>query len=206
MSTIHLTPKDIPAYIPASIGYNGRMFKVEICEQVELHDTYWSGGTRSSYHAVDLLRNLVSGSITKDSAPAGFGRDLDGSAIRLSPGNAIVKHTIFCGKDMGLTIFIHPDNAPKFLPAPSDDITIYEKIVLVATRSLKASYGGIKDFRFVEANKYTGITREQWDNAKTALINKGLLNKAGAITPNGRNYAGSENLYNLKLTDAVVSN
>jgi hypothetical protein len=30
-------------------------------------------------------------------------------------------------------------------------------------------------------------TREQWQAAKDSLISKGLLNKAGAVTPKGRN-------------------
>jgi hypothetical protein len=31
------------------------------------------------------------------------------------------------------------------------------------------------------------MSREQWEEAKASLISKGLLNKAGAITVNGRN-------------------
>ncbi len=30
-------------------------------------------------------------------------------------------------------------------------------------------------------------TRDEWNAAKTTLISKGLLNKAGAVTPAGRN-------------------
>lgn len=44
-----------------------------------------------------------------------------------------------------------------------------------------------KDYRFQTAQEYTKITREDWDAAKANLISRGMLNKAGAITVDGRN-------------------
>jgi hypothetical protein len=59
--------------------------------------------------------------------------------------------------------------------------------VLLATAGLKPSYGGDGDFRFHEAHRRRGIGREAWDTAKAECIAAGWLNKAGAITPRGRN-------------------
>lgn len=55
---------------------------------------------------------------------------------------------------------------------------------------IKASYNGFGDYRFREARRARGITREHWDEAKACLIAKKLLTKAGAITPEGRNAVG----------------
>ena len=44
------------------------------------------------------------------------------------------------------------------------------------------TYGGPMPCKLTEVP-----TRAQWDEAKAALIGRGLLNKAGAITVTGRN-------------------
>lgn len=65
----------------------------------------------------------------------------------------------------------------------SDD----ERTVLRYTQSLKSSYAGIKNYRFSESNRETGITLERWDAAKKNLIAGKFLNAVGAITDKGRN-------------------
>jgi hypothetical protein len=99
---------------------------------------------------------------------------------------ACVEHSIFCGKDMGLTIHIHPANANRLLPAPVE-LTWAERTVLLATMSWKSSYAGVSNYRFVEAQRTCGITLPEWENAKQSLIARKLLNKAGAVTVDGRN-------------------
>lgn len=61
-----------------------------------------------------------------------------------------------------------------------------EKVVLVATRAYKPSYGGIANYRFRTASRETGITREAWDAAKQRLLRAGLLKPSNAITDAGR--------------------
>lgn len=56
-----------------------------------------------------------------------------------------------------------------------------ERIVFSATVSLKPSYGGDKDFRFKEAARRTGLTREAWDTAVASLKRRGAFNAAGAV-------------------------
>lgn len=83
-----------------------------------------------------------------------------------------------------------------------------EKIVLAATRSLKSSYGGVKNYRFVEARRETGISAESWESAVKALQDKGLLRYDRAITPAGRNAIGGAQLWELrpvKETETVAS-
>lgn len=180
--------------VPAALrgAYNGRKFEAVLTDSVHLTQTYWSGGSRSTYRAVRLADGRAE-SLPGNPNPPQFGGNMEGQTIPLSPGFAIIEHSIFMGKDMGLTFYIHPDNAGKFLPEP-DGVDKFERIVLAATRTYKASYGGVKNLRFVEAHKCTKITAEDYEAAKARLIARKLLNKAGAITAKGKNAIGDYDL------------
>ena len=165
-------------------SYKGRKFSFEITSEVQPMPTYWDGGTRYQYAAVQIsTRRAVVG---QSFAPPGFGGPGMVRPIQLVPDVLVVEHCVFCGQDAGLTFHVHPSDAPKMLP-PAPDVTGDMRIVCEYSAALKASYGGVKDLRFVEASRETGITREQWDTARAACIAAKLLNKAGAITPAGRN-------------------
>jgi len=116
---------------------------------------------------------------------AGKPRDLE----ELPPGIVIVKHSIFCGKDTGITIYANANDLTPMLPEKTE-LTPHEKTVLEYTKSYKPSYAGIKNFRWHEANRDTKISLNEWETAKTKLIERKLLNKRGAITPAGRNALG----------------
>ena len=115
----------------------------------------------------------------------------------LEPDLAVVRHTIFRGKDLGLTFYVHPAAIAKLLPAPSEELDAIAKMVLTATRSYKSSYMGRDRYQMAkEGSQYERArkgeafpTREAWEAAKAALIASGYLNKAGAITVKGRNAA-----------------
>lgn len=85
---------------------------------------------------------------------------------------------------------------------PKPALAWAESVVLAATRSLKSSYAGIKNYRFYEAHERTGITETEWDSAKAVCIQKGLLNRAGAITDDGRNAIEWTRLESLKRETA----
>lgn len=174
-------------------GYSGRSFKVDTFSGPMTLRSYWDGGSKTDYAIVNMKTGR-SKPIPENGGPYG------GKAFRISKlpeGFAVVAHNTFTGKDMGITIYVNPENISKMLPAP-DETPWAEKVVLSATRSLKSSYAGIKDYRFREALKDTGITKPEWDQAKEALIQKGLLNKAGAITDKGRNAIGRTDLRQLE--------
>lgn len=186
MTTIHLEADQVPAVLRA--GYDGRKFKVRIAETVTLQNTYWSGGTRSTYELVEIATGRTIQPAGSADPPA-FGGTLEGRYVDIPRGYVLREHSTFCGKDMGLTFHARAEDLAPMLPKPAA-ISEHEKIVLAATAGLKASYGGIPNFRFTQASRATGITLEQWDAAKTACIAAGYLNKAGAITPKGRNAVG----------------
>jgi hypothetical protein len=87
---------------------------------------------------------------------------------------------------MGIRIHVHPENAPRLLPAPSE-LSEDELTVLMYTAHLKNSYGGRTNIRYTRAHTKTGITVERWDAARALLVSKKLLLVSGAITGEGRN-------------------
>lgn len=203
LDTIHLDPNQVPAVLRA--GYDGKKFKAHVVESVTIpsYAGNWNGGSRDTYRLVELATGREMPASDNNGAP--WDRSRKDREIILQPGFAVVEHSIFCGKDMGLTFYVHPDNAAKLLPAPSAELTPYEKTVLEATCGKKSSYNGQDrydmardDCRYSSYRKSYGLTeseafptREQWELAKDSLIAKGLLNKAGAVTVAGRNARGT---------------
>ncbi len=176
--------------------YHGNTFHVSASDAPVSVISYWDGGSRSFFAAIDLtnLKRKISvpqngtwfdgGPIAKDGVVVPF-------------GYAIVEHSIFCGKDHGITIHIHPTSMPQNLIPEKVELSRDEEIVLIYTRSLKNTYAGVSNWRFHEAKREIGITRERWEAAKALLISKKLLNRAGAITASGENAVGWKSLYQL---------
>jgi hypothetical protein len=204
MTIHHLPATDETARKLAAVAfpsYTGRTYKLSVHDAGGMSlASYWSEGSRS-YYAVLRLADMAVVSIPQNgSGFDGFGRGIEIALPTAlpAPGFAVVEHSIFCGKDSGITIHVQAENAAPLLPATTE-LTRAERIVLVATRSLKSSYGGIKEFRFHQAHSDTGISREDWDAAKASLISRRLLNAAGAITPEGKNAVGTTALWNLRV-------
>lgn len=86
-------------------------------------------------------------------------------------------------------LYVHPEVIPLWLPK-TDGLSRDEQIVLVAVRSYKSSYLGIKDYRCWEARQATDISKEAYQVAKARLIEQGHLDKRGALTVKGRNAVG----------------
>lgn len=177
--------------------YRGRRFKLHVSDAPVNCASYWDGGSRSYFRFIKLDTLEASAEVPAQSA---FDRKIDGvECVLLPPGIVCVEHSIFMGKDNGITIHVPPESAAPMLPAPIV-LTKCEKIVLVATRGLKATYNGAKDFRYIQSHIQTGIMREEWDDALVSLMNRGLLDRRGAITPKGCNAIGNEHsLMTLKI-------
>jgi hypothetical protein len=174
-----------------AFGYTGRKFEILPAESVECA-SHWDGGSRTFYA-------VVSASGVQTLGESGGFFTAPAQAVTLTPENMVLAHCIFSGKDYGIRVYLHPSRIPQFLPAASVEYTRAEKIVLVSTRSVKSSYAGISNYRFIEARRQTGITSAEYESAKADLIGRGLLNKAGALTTAGKNAADSFGyLHNLK--------
>lgn len=180
--------------------YRGSKIRVIAAETVTFQNLNWAGGTRSQYRACDLSGGPL-GSLHKWNQVHPRDNAAEGGEIRLPEGAAIVEHSLDCGKDTGLRIYIRPADMPNLLPARAE-LCRLERLVLIYTRCRKASYAGKDRYQQARDDAMYGVseagtlgyksasgfpTRLNWDAAKAALAERGLLTKAGAITNAGRN-------------------
>lgn len=179
------------------IGYTGRKFKAIVTGSVEIGTQQWSEGSRDLFTAVNLGTGESKPMVDRRPWPENM-KPL--GSVDIKPGFAVVEHSTFCGKDMGLRFYIRPENATKLLPDQSSgDFTLAQQAVLFGTRSFKSSYGGKDRYDMtcgsLPSDKYyadfPSVERTQWEAAKTELIGQGYLNARGAITTKGRNAAES---------------
>ena len=107
-SVVALCKKAFPAY-------NGRKFRWSTSIPTSL-DSYWEGGSRDSYAFVNLKTKEVAA--VQSNHPF-FEKDKPRFLSALPLGFGIVQHSIFCGKDMGMTLYINAQDIWPALPAPT---------------------------------------------------------------------------------------
>lgn len=111
--TFKITRKQASTIIDATFPeYNGRKVRIEFTHFVTFSDTNWGGGSRNSYSAV-----RSNGVVANLKVPAPWINPVEGMVIELPADVLVVEHSIFCGKDCGITIYANPVHLPKWLPA-----------------------------------------------------------------------------------------
>lgn len=178
MTTIirHLDRNDVPRVLLGD--YTGRQLCAQITDAVTIPATagLWDGGSRDTFKAVQLSNGAT---VTMADADAFDGRQRD-RRVTIPAGIAVIRRSIFQGRDTGLTIYIRPEDAAPLLPAPSLALNADARAVLDAARSLKPAYRADECAR-------QGIDAACYAELKNALIGGGYLNAAGAITTKGKN-------------------
>lgn len=164
-------------------GFNKRAVKVEATETVHLTGLQWGGGYKNEFVVV----NLADGQHAVVPEP----HYMAGSSYpsqKLRAGLAAICYS-YAGSNKYVTVYLHPDNVtPQLEDKP--ELSPKELACLVATRSLKNSYGGETELRFKECKRNGSIsTWEDWVAIRDGLINKGFLTKSGALTIKGKNAA-----------------
>jgi hypothetical protein len=183
---IHLEPTpDVKRLASQTFpNYKGRKFKLDNSGHPVNVTSYWDGGSRDYYVALNLATGQTL-PVPQNGTPFDGG-PVAPNGVKVPQGYVIAEHSIFMGKDSGITFYVDPQSATQFLPTPVD-LTDDERIALNATARLKNTYGGETDIRFRESRRDHGITRDRWNAAVARLKDAKLLNKAGAITTAGRN-------------------
>lgn len=164
-------------------NYHGKKFKVSTDVPSRL-DSYWDGGSKTSYVFYSVDTGFT---VPVESNHPMFESKNPNELHELPKGIILIAHSLFRGKDMGITFYVNALDVPPYLEAPKVDLPENVKIVLAFTRGLKSSYGGVSDYRYQNAKRKYQISKESWEAAKSEAILNGLLNKGGAITPAGRN-------------------
>lgn len=118
MQSMEIPAKAVKAIVAAADpGYRRQKVRIVIAEQVTFYDLNWSGGTRNEYHAVDLETVRTIGDMSRWNAAAPWSNKVEGTTAQIPPGIVVVRTGFFCGKVSMATIYVHPDNAPRMLPA-----------------------------------------------------------------------------------------
>lgn len=95
--------------------YRGRKFFLRIDGMPKNLDSYWDSGSKDFF----CFFNLQNGQIkhVHSNHPAFEARFPAELPQEMPQAVVIVKHTIFCGKDMGITVFAHSEAVQKLLIA-----------------------------------------------------------------------------------------
>lgn len=197
---IHVDRNQVPAHILKAANYAGRHIQIIATTQVTIpsYDGNWDHGSRTTWIAIHATTGQAVPASDNVSAP--WDNNRRDRTITLTPDVLLIKHRIYQGKDMGITIHTHPDTMSQtFLQPATPLLNPTQQLVLYATRRYVASYNGKDRYQLIKSDIHiirppwfegaSFPTREQWEEAKAALISLKLLNKAGAITTAGRNAA-----------------
>lgn len=95
--------------------YRKRKAFIRSTAKMALSGTYWDGGTRSTYTAVNIESGYSLGA--PQYSPPQFGGPKTDPQVDIPEGVAIIKTGIFCGKTATATVYVNPANLTKFLPA-----------------------------------------------------------------------------------------
>jgi hypothetical protein len=93
--------------------YRGRTVKMAIWYDQMLY-TWWNEGSKSEYALFDMADGNLRG-VTHTFHPLYDAGITVPPKFALPENHILVEHRIFCGKDVGITIWVRPENAPKFI-------------------------------------------------------------------------------------------
>ena len=189
-NTIYVERVAVEKLVAAAFpSYKGKKFAIEPVTKLMLRDLNWSGGTRSQYRALSLDGKVL-GSMDKWNHVHPADNKAEGAELEIPLGACVVRHSFFCGRDMGLTIYLNAEDMTPFLPK-ADTLSPLEMFVLHAAGHYKSSYNGRSRYQMAYEDaqwrhQYCPTT-EEYNDAKQSLIIHGYLNRNGSLTIKGKN-------------------
>lgn len=96
--------------------YKGRKYTVVLADSVLFCELNWAGGTRNQYRA---MKQDASGRwhvVQVGGSAAPWANAAEGARAQLTNEVAVIEHSVFCGQDMGIRIYVCPAQAPYLLP------------------------------------------------------------------------------------------
>jgi hypothetical protein len=82
--------------------YKGRKFTAEVKSKYYVSN-YWDGGTRNYMKAIDLKTGLIMEPSHESTVPF---NSISNTCIDIPPNVGILEHSYFCGKDMGIRLYV----------------------------------------------------------------------------------------------------
>lgn len=100
---------EVKRFIPAS--YRGRRKVKVVARETVRVSNFWDGGSKDTTTVHDFATgrqlDLAQASFKRQTQNNPYNQDI--GEITLTPGVCAVEHSIFCGKDMGYRIYLHPE-------------------------------------------------------------------------------------------------
>lgn len=93
--------------------WKGRKVAVQVATTYAMSN-FWDGGSRNYVKAYDLAASKVAEAAPTTANPF---RGQAHATVEIPDGVAMVEHSISCGVDCGITIYVNPANMPSMLPA-----------------------------------------------------------------------------------------
>lgn len=184
MQTVHIDRREVEHLISATYPeWKGQKVQVEATDSLLVHGLNWSGGSRNQYRAC-TLDGKATGSADIGNHAAPWRNPVEGKTTPIPSGHCVIQHIMFCGKDLGIRIYVNPVDMPRYLKSGSEELTEQEKVVLACIRSYISSY------RREEARRH-GVSAQQYETLVEGLKAKGLLTKVGGLSLAGKNAAAS---------------
>lgn len=116
MNSITVSAKDLRWLTFKAFPSNKkRTITVIFTETVEFFNIFWDGGSKNTYKCVRLLDSQAA---VLETGSSPWSAIAEGKMVQLELGYAIVEESIFCGKVMGLRVYLHPANViPNLIPS-----------------------------------------------------------------------------------------
>ncbi len=89
--------------------WRGKKATIVRQDAVELLGTFWDGGSKNTFRAVNIATGETSDAARGMDTPVVFGGKAANQSVRLPPGFAIVEHIVFCGKELGCRVYLAPE-------------------------------------------------------------------------------------------------
>lgn len=104
--------KEVKWLTSCAFSSKKRETRIVVTETVTFQNTFWDGGSKSEYRAVKLESGETA---ILDVGSSPWTAIAEGKTVTLEPGFAIVEHSVFCGKEVLLTVYLHPSNVTEKL-------------------------------------------------------------------------------------------
>lgn len=102
------------------LGYRRHTARIVYASRCELNGRYWDGGSRSTYTVVDIVPMKFTR--IPHCAPPQFGGPSEDIFHDILPGQCVVSHGTFCGKQSHAAVYIGEADYKRWFGNPLVDI------------------------------------------------------------------------------------
>jgi hypothetical protein len=116
MSNTEVSFKSVKSIVQAGYACASSRRKVRVfIQKTYLVSNYWDGGSRNYCEFVNLENLETASGVKFNRQTQGNPYNQDMGTVEITPDFVVVEHIIFCGKDLGYRIYVHPSALAKIV-------------------------------------------------------------------------------------------